>query len=325
MQNVLGDLAIESEAATISSLRLARSYDEGNRRGRRGPGLQADRQRGAQVLDLQAGPEPRGRVPRVPRRQRLRRGVGHAAPLPRGAARLDLGGPGTSSALDVIRAMIRNPESVEAFANEVGEGRCSSPGWTGSRRSFATTCAPIPPPSRRGPALWSSGWRSPSRARCWSASATRRWPMRSAPRASRASGAFRRASARGAAAGHRLHADHRDLRRAAVMRGHRAYALEGEERGRRDPRRAMTEEFVLVITGEGDAFCAGWDLQDAAELGEGSLQPDWDGSSSGRRPRTRSRCSPERTRTRSVLAPSRKAAPWSGRITACSPQVTALG
>jgi enoyl-CoA hydratase len=35
------------------------------------------------------------------------------------------------------------------------------------------------------------------------------------------------------------------------------------------------EAFVLVITGEGDAFCAGWDLQDAADLGEGE-PPDWD-------------------------------------------------
>ena len=33
--------------------------------------------------------------------------------------------------------------------------------------------------------------------------------------------------------------------------------------------RDATDRFVLVITGEGDAFCAGWDLQDAAELGEG--------------------------------------------------------
>ncbi|MSO42162.1 MAG: hypothetical protein EXQ70_09785 [Solirubrobacterales bacterium] len=35
------------------------------------------------------------------------------------------------------------------------------------------------------------------------------------------------------------------------------------------------EAFVLVITGAGDAFCAGWDLEDAAALGEAGL-PDWD-------------------------------------------------
>src|SRR5918996_3028623 len=39
--------------------------------------------------------------------------------------------------------------------------------------------------------------------------------------------------------------------------------------------RDAKDEFVLVITGEGDAFCAGWDLQDAVELGEGP-RPDWD-------------------------------------------------
>jgi enoyl-CoA hydratase len=36
--------------------------------------------------------------------------------------------------------------------------------------------------------------------------------------------------------------------------------------------RDAEEEFVLVITGAGDAFCAGWDLADAAAL----QQPDWD-------------------------------------------------
>ena len=32
------------------------------------------------------------------------------------------------------------------------------------------------------------------------------------------------------------------------------------------------DAFVLVITGAGDAFCAGWDLQDAADW----PRPDWD-------------------------------------------------
>ena len=213
-------------------------------------------------------------------------------------------GSGNVQCLDVIRAMIRNPECVEAFAMRWAKGRCSSPGWTGSRRGFATTCAPIPPPSRRGPALWSSGWRSPSRARCWSASATRRWPMRSAPRASRARGP----GVRHAAGRHRLHADHRP----ASSRGLRRRAAPGRRgNGLRDPalRARWGEEYVLVITGEGDAFCAGWDLQDAAELGGHSTrlgrsrEPALDVRPKGL---ARDRCS------------RLQGAPWSGRITACS-------
>src|SRR4051794_34582371 len=36
--------------------------------------------------------------------------------------------------------------------------------------------------------------------------------------------------------------------------------------------RDADDEFVLVITGAGDAFCAGWDLADAAAW----KQPEWD-------------------------------------------------
>ena len=91
MANVLADLAIEAEAATLTAMRLARAYDEAAARPR-GGAVQAPRDRGREVPRLQARPGPRGRGARVPRRQRLRRGVGHAAALPRGAARLDLGG-----------------------------------------------------------------------------------------------------------------------------------------------------------------------------------------------------------------------------------------
>ena len=92
MQNVLADLCVESEAATISAMRLARAYDEAIAGDEEAAEPEADRQRRAQVLDLQARPDARRRVARVPRRQRLRRGVGHAPPLPREPPQLDLGG-----------------------------------------------------------------------------------------------------------------------------------------------------------------------------------------------------------------------------------------
>ena len=57
MQNVLADLAVESEAATVTALRIARSYDEDD------AGLPPLRDRGREVLGLQA------RAPRTrPRR-----------------------------------------------------------------------------------------------------------------------------------------------------------------------------------------------------------------------------------------------------------------
>ena len=98
MRNVLADLCVESEASTALAMRLSRAYDEAHadaagRRGRqRRPALQAPGHRRRQVLDVQARPEPRIRGTRVPRRRRLRRGVRDAQALPRGAARLDLGG-----------------------------------------------------------------------------------------------------------------------------------------------------------------------------------------------------------------------------------------
>ena len=59
---------------------------------RGGRAVPPHRHRGREVLDLQADAAARGRGARVPRRQRLRRGVAAAAPLPREPAQLDLGG-----------------------------------------------------------------------------------------------------------------------------------------------------------------------------------------------------------------------------------------
>ena len=86
MRNVLADLALEAEAATVLGLRLAHAVDAGETElARLGVALgkfwvckrtAADGRRGA----------------RVPRRQRLRRGERPGPALPRGAAQLDLGG-----------------------------------------------------------------------------------------------------------------------------------------------------------------------------------------------------------------------------------------
>ena len=95
MRNVLADLAIESEAATIGG-DAARPRLRRVDRGRRGRDpVQADRQRRCSSTgSASARRAARRRGARVPRRQRLRRGVGDAAPVSRVAAELDLGGLG---------------------------------------------------------------------------------------------------------------------------------------------------------------------------------------------------------------------------------------
>ena len=69
MQNVLADLALESEAATATAIRIARGYDEDD------AALPARGHRRVQVLGLQARAAARRRGAGVPGRQRLRGGV----------------------------------------------------------------------------------------------------------------------------------------------------------------------------------------------------------------------------------------------------------
>ncbi len=119
MQNVLADLAIESEAATAAMMRLARAYDEGAR---------DERQRlfarlatavvkywvckrtpmhVGEALECLGGNGyvEESMMPRLYRE----------APLPS-----IWEGSGNVMALDVLRAMGRSPESVEVFFDEVG-------------------------------------------------------------------------------------------------------------------------------------------------------------------------------------------------------------
>ncbi len=122
MQNVLADLAVESEAATIGALRLARSYDES---------LAGDDQ--AQAFKRIANA--------VLKYWTCKRAPSHAVEcleclggngfveesgMPRLYREAPLGsiweGSGNVQCLDVLRAMVKNPESVDAFFAEVSEG-----------------------------------------------------------------------------------------------------------------------------------------------------------------------------------------------------------
>jgi len=127
MRNVLADLAIESEAATISALRLARAYDEAI-----------------------AGDEEAAQLKRVANAVLkywiCKRAVVHAGEsleclggngyveesgLPRLFRESPLNsiweGSGNVQCLDVLRAMVKSPASLEAFFAEVAEGAAAEP------------------------------------------------------------------------------------------------------------------------------------------------------------------------------------------------------
>jgi putative acyl-CoA dehydrogenase len=122
MQNVLADLAIESEAATIAGMRMARAFDE-----------QAAGSEEARLFRRLANP--------VIKYWTCKRAVAHAGEsleclggngfieesgMPMLFRESPLNGiwegSGNVQALDVLRAMVTKPESVEAFFAEVAEG-----------------------------------------------------------------------------------------------------------------------------------------------------------------------------------------------------------
>jgi putative acyl-CoA dehydrogenase len=127
MRNVLADLCVESEAATISALRLARAYDEAI-----------------------GGDEEAANLKRIANAV-LKYWICKRAPMHAGEALECLGGngyveesgmprlfresplnsiwegSGNVQCLDVLRAMIKSPASLEAFFAEVEEGAVSEP------------------------------------------------------------------------------------------------------------------------------------------------------------------------------------------------------
>jgi len=127
MQNVLADLAVESEAATISAMRLARCYDE-----------VAAGDEGARELRRIANAVLKYWI--------CKRAVAHGGEslecfggngyveesgMPRLFREAPLGsiweGSGNVQCLDVLRAMVKTPASLEAFFAEVEEGAVSEP------------------------------------------------------------------------------------------------------------------------------------------------------------------------------------------------------
>jgi putative acyl-CoA dehydrogenase len=127
MRNVLADLCVESEAATISALRLARSYDEAVA-GDEG----ALRFRRLANAVLKYWICKRGPAHAVEALECLGgNGYVEESGMPRLVRESPLSsiweGSGNVQCLDVLRAMVRHPESVEAFAAEVGEGAVADP------------------------------------------------------------------------------------------------------------------------------------------------------------------------------------------------------
>ena len=185
MRNVLADLCDRVRGRDDAlALRLARAYDDPATRCRR---VQAAGHRGRQVLGLQARARPRLRGAGVPGRQRLRRGVRDAAPVPRGAAELDLGGLGQRHGPRRPARAGAQPEALDAFFAEVDEAAGADARSTPSPPPRARS-SPTSRRSSRAPGASSSAWRWRCRARCSCATPRRPSPTRSAPRAWRRRG-----------------------------------------------------------------------------------------------------------------------------------------
>src|SRR5918996_200121 len=127
MKNVLADLAVESEAATIAAMRLARSYDEA---------LAGD----AEAVEFR-------RLSNAVLKYWLnKRAPTHAAEalecfggngyveesgMPRLYREVPLNsiweGSGNVQCLDVLRGMARSPQALEAYFAEVDEARGADP------------------------------------------------------------------------------------------------------------------------------------------------------------------------------------------------------
>ena len=176
MQNVLADLAIESEAATAAAMRVARAYDEGDAavpplRHRRDEvlGLQARARHAIEALECLGG-----------------NGYVEESGMPRLFRDSPLNsiweGSGNVAALDVLRAIVKEPEALPAFLAECELGRGGNAALDAHLDRVARDAARRTPSSRR--AASSRTWRWRSRRACSCATRRPRSRTPSAPRGS---------------------------------------------------------------------------------------------------------------------------------------------
>ena len=140
MRNVLADLALESEAATTLALRLAAAYDDGG-----------EQERAFLRLALPAAKYwvTKRCTPLVAEASECLGGNGYVeeSGMPRLLRESPLNsiweGAGNVQALDVLRAMQREPAAVNAFLQEVGKARGADHRLDGAIKDLLTELADL--------------------------------------------------------------------------------------------------------------------------------------------------------------------------------------
>ncbi len=183
MQNVVADLAVESEAATALAIRLAAAVDAERRppRGRAAP----DRAAAGEVLGLQAHP-----AASWPRRWSASAATGTSrSPGCRCCYRESplnsiWEGSGNVNALDVLRALSREPEVLAAWITEVGRARGGDARLDRAIDDTLALLGETGVAGGRSPAAGGPDGRLPAGVAAGALRARRRSPTRSAARAS---------------------------------------------------------------------------------------------------------------------------------------------
>ena len=126
MQNVLADLCVESEAATVTAMRLARAYDQAPSDSARscsaGSRPRSASTGSASACRLHAARRSSASAAPATSRSRECRGCTAKSPL-----NSIWEGSGNVICLDVLRAMARTPQSVEVLMDEIEEGAAVEP------------------------------------------------------------------------------------------------------------------------------------------------------------------------------------------------------